>query len=269
LAFIWDAATGQVQRRLQGHENPIIAVTFSPDGRMVATASGSMWNHKEQTVRLWEVTTGKERRQFVGHDAQVTSLVFSRDGSTLISGSEDATALVWDVAGVRNAKLGKTTDTEALWRALAGEDAVLAYEAVCALAARREVACLANHLQPVEAPEAAKLDRLLADLDSDRFATRQLAERELSQMEELAASALRKAAVEAASPEARRRAEALLAKLDVNPPSSRTVQALRAVEVLGRVATPEARQLLRKLATGAPDAHLTREAKAELERLGH
>src|SRR5262249_6450032 len=53
LAFLWDAATGQMHRRLQGHENPIMAVAFSPDGRMVATASGSMWNHKEQTVRLW------------------------------------------------------------------------------------------------------------------------------------------------------------------------------------------------------------------------
>jgi WD40 repeat protein len=267
LAFIWDAATGKMQRRLQGHENPIIAVAFSPDGRMAATASGSMWNHKEQTVRLWEVTTGKERRRFVGHQAQITSIVFSRDGSTLISGSEDATALVWDVAGVLNGEIGKITDAEALWRSLAGEDAVVAYEAVCALTACRGVAFLTNHLQPVEVPDAGKIDRLLADLDSDIFATRQRAERELSQMEELAASALRKAAAEGASPEARRRAEALLAKLDVNAPRARTVQAVRAVEVLEHIATPEVRQLLEKLAAGAPEARLTREAKAALDRL--
>ena len=49
--------------------------------------------------------------------------MLSRDGSTLISGSEDATALVWDVAGVLSDEVGKTTSTAALWRALAGEDA--------------------------------------------------------------------------------------------------------------------------------------------------
>lgn len=267
LAFVWDAATGKMHRRLHGHENPVLAVAFSPDGRMVATASGSPWNYKEQTVRLWEVTTGKERRRFVGHQAQIWSVVFSRDGRTLISGSADATALVWDVAGVWNAEFGKTKDPAALWRALADEDAAVAYEAICAMAARREVAFLAKQLQPVVGPERAKVDRLVADLDSDTFATRQRAERELSEMEELAESALRQVAAKGASAEVRRRAGALVAKLAASAPSVRTVQALRAAEVLQRIATPEARQLLRKLATGAPDAYLTRDAKAALERL--
>jgi WD40 repeat protein len=104
LAFVWDAATGRLLRRLQGHENPVTAIAFAPDGRTVATASGSPENHKEQTVRLWEVATGQERRRFAGHQAQVTSIVFARDGLTLISGSEDGTALVWDVTGGRRAR---------------------------------------------------------------------------------------------------------------------------------------------------------------------
>ncbi len=45
------------------------------------------------------------------------------------------------------------------------------------------------------------------------------------------------------------------------------MQALRAVEVLERVGTPEARQILEDLARGAPEARLTREAKAALEGL--
>jgi WD40 repeat protein len=104
LAFVWDAATGKLLRRLQGHENPVNAIAFSPDGRTVATASGSPENHKEQTVRLWEVATGKERRRFAGHQACVTSLVFAREGLTLISGSEDGTALVWDITGTRRGR---------------------------------------------------------------------------------------------------------------------------------------------------------------------
>ena len=42
---------------------------------------------------------------------------------------------------------------------------------------------------------------------------------------------------------------------------------LRAVEVLERIGTPEARQVLAKLADGAPEARLTQEAKASLQRL--
>jgi hypothetical protein len=41
----------------------------------------------------------------------------------------------------------------------------------------------------------------------------------------------------------------------------------RAVEVLEHIATPQAREVLRQLAAGAPGAWLTREAKAALERM--
>lgn len=267
MAFVWDAATGRMFRRLQGHENPIIGIAFSPDGRMVATASGSQWNHKEQTVRLWEVATGKERRRFVGHQAQVTSIVFSRDGTTIISGSEDGTALVWDAAGVLKPEMARVADGEGLWRTLASEDAVAAFEAVCALAARGDVAFLSKRLKRVEVADAAKIGRYLADLDSNEFATRERAERELGQLEELAESALHKALAERVSPEVRRRVEGLLTKLDASPPSAKTLQALRAIEALEHIATPEARQLFQKLADGAPEARLTREAKASLQRL--
>jgi len=46
------------------------------------------------------------------------------------------------------------------------------------------------------------------------------------------------------------------------------LRALRATTVLEEVASPEARQLLETLAEGAPEACLTREAKASLARLG-
>jgi hypothetical protein len=42
---------------------------------------------------------------------------------------------------------------------------------------------------------------------------------------------------------------------------------LRAIEVLERLGTPEARQALETLAKGVPEARLTQEAKASLERL--
>ena len=51
-----------------------------------------------------------------------------------------------------------------------------------------------------------------------------------------------------------------------SPPAEK-VQQLRAIQVLEYMATPEARQLLVSLAKGAPEARLTREAKAALQRL--
>lgn len=51
----------------------------------------------DHSIRLWEVNTGKERGRLIGHTGAVRSLVFARDGVRLYSGSEDSTALVWDV----------------------------------------------------------------------------------------------------------------------------------------------------------------------------
>jgi len=49
--------------------------------------------------------------------------------------------------------------------------------------------------------------------------------------------------------------------------SPKQLLTLRGLEVLEHIATPEAKQVLQKLAAGAPDARLTREAKAALQRL--
>jgi hypothetical protein len=61
----------------------------------------------------------------------------------------------------------------------------------------------------------------------------------------------------------------LLAKLETtgSTGTGEPLRTSRAIEVLERIAAPEARQLLTKLAAGAPGAEPTREAKAALERL--
>ncbi len=59
----------------------------------------------------------------------------------------------------------------------------------------------------------------------------------------------------------------MLAKLDRLPLSGAQLQAVRVTALLERIGSRDARDLLKKLATGAPAARLTREAKASLERL--
>src|SRR5262245_12673089 len=55
---IWDLATGKEIRRLRGHEGETTALTFSPDGRTLASG-GEDW-----LVRIWELASGQERAQF-------------------------------------------------------------------------------------------------------------------------------------------------------------------------------------------------------------
>jgi WD40 repeat protein/energy-coupling factor transporter ATP-binding protein EcfA2 len=74
------------------HDSGVWSVSFSPDGRMLATGSA------DKTIRLWDVPTGKEKAVLAGHSFIVSSVSFSPDGQTLASGSWDETVRLWDVA---------------------------------------------------------------------------------------------------------------------------------------------------------------------------
>ncbi len=265
-AFVWDAATGNELRRLPQVESPIVNVAFSPDGRTLATASGSLWEYQDQSVRLWELATGKERRRFLGHRGQVSSIVFSRDGSTLFSGSVDGTAIQWGVVRALDGGLLEEKDAEVLWRDLANDDAVAAYAVIHALAARKEVSFFSGRLNPVATLNAKEVALFIKDLDNNAFPTRERAQRRLADLEELAAPALKAALKETSSAEVRRQIEMLLQEFD-GKPSIKIIREIRAIEVLERIADPNARRLLAKLAKGAPEARLTQEAKAALQRL--
>jgi WD40 repeat protein len=77
-------------RTLYGHRGEVTALAFSPDGSLLASASG------DRTVRVWETATGREVYVLAGHTDRVSSVAFSRDGR-LASGSWDGTARFWDV----------------------------------------------------------------------------------------------------------------------------------------------------------------------------
>jgi WD40 repeat protein len=63
-----------------------------PDGKTVAGVQ-----QDGKTIGLWEAATGKLLAQLAGHRGKVTCLAIHAAGQLLVSGSEDGTALVWDV----------------------------------------------------------------------------------------------------------------------------------------------------------------------------
>jgi serine/threonine protein kinase len=79
-----------VPRTLQGHTLDVTSLSFSPDGR--ALASGS----SDSTVMLWHVDRGLRLRTLHGHSRQVHSVAFGPDGRTLASGSFDHSIRLWD-----------------------------------------------------------------------------------------------------------------------------------------------------------------------------
>ncbi|NJM70623.1 MAG: hypothetical protein HC862_10535 [Scytonema sp. RU_4_4] len=82
------------RNRLEGHQNAVQSVSFSPDGQMLATAS------HDNTVKLWR-SNGSLITTLEGHTQPVISVSFSPDGKMLASGSLDGTVRLWD----RNGKL--------------------------------------------------------------------------------------------------------------------------------------------------------------------
>ncbi len=273
MIHLWEVASGKEVCQLKGMGHGVISLAFSPDGQTLA--DGGLWNN---TIRLWELRSRQECARFVGQQSWYdSSLAFSPDGQMLASGTDETTVMLWDTTG--RSLHGKLLpvdltfkEVEALWTDLAGEDAPRAFRAIWTLVAGAEQAVpfLRKHLQPVlpaDKEMQKQVGQWLTDLDSRQFNLREQATEELEKLGESVGPALQSALKGKLSPESRRRVERLLQKMEGLRPSQDLLRSLRVIEVLEHIGTPEAREVLKTLASGVPEARLTQEAKGSLKRL--
>jgi WD40 repeat protein len=80
---------------LHGHKGRVRGIVFTPDGRILASASN------DGTLKLWDVAKAQEVRTLTGHTNAVLSVACSHDGRFLASASQDQTVKVWDLASGR------------------------------------------------------------------------------------------------------------------------------------------------------------------------
>ncbi|MGK7902362.1 MAG: caspase family protein [Hormoscilla sp.] len=77
----------------KGHENYVLSVAFSPDGKRIVSGSS------DETIRLWDLDGNPIGEPFRGHENSVLSVAFSPDGKRIVSGSNDLTIRLWDLDG--------------------------------------------------------------------------------------------------------------------------------------------------------------------------
>ncbi|HEY7154558.1 MAG TPA: c-type cytochrome domain-containing protein [Gemmataceae bacterium] len=157
VVYLFDAATGELQGKLDGQYPRVTALAFSPDGKQLAVASSATGETHEvrlyefnqgvdtprspsgvivnthsdvihaltfspdgkilascgydRLIKLWDVAAKKELRVLKDHSDSVYGIVFSPDGKLLASAAADRAVKVWDVAtGKRLYTLGECTD---------------------------------------------------------------------------------------------------------------------------------------------------------------
>jgi WD40 repeat protein len=265
----WDPATGKKVFQLEAREmSGVFHLIFSPDGRTLVTMC---W---QGPTHLWEMATGQIRRTFLGPTDRRFHAAFAADGRPVIYEIGDGSIFVWDVINqvatghILPASL-KPVELAALWDLLGTDKATSAYQAQWMLVrvGQQTVSFIEKNLRPIPKDFTASLQKAMAGLEEKELSLRDAAMNELDCYGSLAEPTMRKGRVESHSAEAQARLAYLLEKQESNFPCGALLRSLRGIEVLEQLGTPEARRVLETIADGHPQALLTREAKASLDRL--
>ncbi len=87
---VWDAATGRLLDRLEGHSRWVCKLAFSKDGRRLISAAA------DQSIRIWNTAAWTEAKVLRGHQAEVKAVAISQAAHLIASASKDGDLMLWD-----------------------------------------------------------------------------------------------------------------------------------------------------------------------------
>jgi dipeptidyl aminopeptidase/acylaminoacyl peptidase len=260
-ARLIETTTGGERFRLRRLGVPI-TVAWSRDGRLVARAVA------DSRVVVTDSFTGKEVFDRDTKQTELSALAFSRDGSRLATAGADASVIVWKVPAAVRLKPDLPLTTA--WRDLAGSDSTTGFRAIRSLVAGADDTAkwLGERLKIRPAADGKRIAQLIKELDGEDFDVREAASDELTQIGSAARTALEAALKNPPSAEVKRRCAALLGRLGGSSVPASELRAARAVEVLEKIGSAEAKRVLNKLLQAKPSAQQAAEIRSALARMG-
>ena len=285
--YLWDVEKAAIRVVLHGHTMGVLSLDFSADGKTLASSSGIYKKQAPGEIRLWTMPDGDVKAKWIGHADSIWCVRFAPDGRTLATASHDQKIIIWELAtGKERATLDNglqmfdknppaaltEKELDEIWSALAESNGAAAQLAIGRLVRAPELATswLRKRLKPepkADEQQAKSIQEWIKKLDDDDFDTREKAAEQLAKFGAAAGSALQKALDGTSSAEVRQRTSGLLEKLGKPGSHPEELRGLRVVEALELIRTEPAKDLLKELEEGAPEALLTREAAASCRRL--
>lgn len=91
---IWDSETGKLVKALVGHNSYVYGLSWSPDGKTIA--SGGAFDY---SVKLWDVESGRTLRTLKGHQDWVGQVAWSPKGDRFVAvGGHSGWLWLWEAA---------------------------------------------------------------------------------------------------------------------------------------------------------------------------